>query len=575
MKQSLKNTILCALALWGSSAFTLAQHSADEPALDKFVVTGSIQSDILIPQDDDAIGTKHVDEWGLTNTYVDVNAQSKHIDAGLRVEFKRWPLPGYEVSSENPSFSKSSCYDGWGVPFIYLKGKWEKADITLGSYYEQFGSGFILRTYEERALGIDNSLIGARLNVRPAKGVTIKAITGTQRVNWTTSNSWMTGGDLELGVDEWIRPMQKSNTHLTLGGSFLNKTEARDIDCECTGLLFYYCNVPRSVNSWDARVRLQTGGLNILAEYAQKTQDPSYDNDYIYRPGRVAMLSASYSSKGFSVLGQAKRSDNMSNRSIRKRSGTAAFLNHLPAFTQDQTYALAALYPYATNPMGEWAYQGQLSYKFKRGTALGGKYGTGVSVNYSYVTGIDRNVYEAKDAAGNINTAFTKGYGSAFWKWAGGIYYKDINVALDKKFTKDFSLKAMYMNQVFNQQVVEKHGDIVRSNIFVLDGKYRFTPKTTLRMEAQYLTTGEDQGDWVYGLAELSLLPHFMLTASDMYNVGDTKLHYYLGGVTFNAGSHRLMVSYGRTRAGYNCSGGVCRWIPATKGVNVSYNYNF
>ncbi|WP_456002305.1 DUF6029 family protein, partial [Prevotella sp.] len=24
-----------------------------------------------------------------------------------------------------------------------------------------------------------------------------------------------------------------------------------------------------------------------------------------------------------------------------------------------------------------------------------------------------------------------------------------------------------------------------------------------------------------------------------------------------------------------NCSGGVCRYIPATKGLTLSYNYNF
>ncbi len=29
------------------------------------------------------------------------------------------------------------------------------------------------------------------------------------------------------------------------------------------------------------------------------------------------------------------------------------------------------------------------------------------------------------------------------------------------------------------------------------------------------------------------------------------------------------------TRAGFNCSGGVCRYIPATKGLTLSYNYNF
>ena len=45
--------------------------------------------------------------------------------------------------------------------------------------------------------------------------------------------------------------------------------------------------------------------------------------------------------------------------------------------------------------------------------------------------------------------------------------------------------------------------------------------------------------------------------------------------VTFNAGAHRLQLGYGRTRAGYNCSGGVCRYVPASKGFTISYNYNF
>ena len=49
------------------------------------------------------------------------------------------------------------------MPYAYLKGRYKEAELTLGSFYEQFGSGFILRAYEERSLGIDNSLQGARL----------------------------------------------------------------------------------------------------------------------------------------------------------------------------------------------------------------------------------------------------------------------------------------------------------------------------------------------------------------------------------------------------------------------------
>ena len=160
-------------------------------------------------------------------------------------------------------------------------------------------------------------------------------------------------------------------------------------------------------------------------------------------------------------------------------------------------------------------------------------------------------------------------------RWEGTTFYQDLDVQLTRKLTKDFKLSLMYMNQRYNKTVVEGEGGMVHSNIFIADGKWQLAPKTALRAEVQYLATADDQGDWAYGLVELSLAPHWMLSASDMYNVGDTHVHYYQGGVAFSTGAHRLQVGYGRTRAGYNCSGGVCRYVPASKGVTLSYNYNF
>ena len=72
-------------------------------------VSGSIQSDILIPQKDEKIGAKDYDEWALTNTYAEVNAQSEYVDAGARFEFLEHPLPGFEKDLK-----------GWGVPYFYV-----------------------------------------------------------------------------------------------------------------------------------------------------------------------------------------------------------------------------------------------------------------------------------------------------------------------------------------------------------------------------------------------------------------------------------------------------------------------
>ena len=494
-------------------------------------LSGSVQSEMLVPRWDSGTGAEKTGSF-LTNTYADLMLQSKYVDAGLRLEYLDHPLPGFEKD-----------FKGWGLPHFWVKGRYKNTELTLGTFYEQFGLGLILRSYEERSLGIDNSLLGARLVTRPYKGITIKALSGRQRRYWSWNKGLVSGADAELNLNEWIPALQQHGTELMIGGSWVNKYEKQeDIFVDPTHKL----NLPKYVNAWDVRATLNTGPWSFLAEYAQKTQDPSFDNGYSYEKGTVGVLSGSFSQKGLSILLQAKRSENMSFRSRRSMIGTSSFINHLPAFTQDQTYALAALYPYATQLAdGEWAYQAEVGYNFKRKTKLGGKYGMNVKLNFSHV------------------------------RWAGETFYQDIDLTVTRKLSKNVKLALMYMNQRYNQTVVEGHGGMIRSNIFIADAKFQLSSKTSLRTELQYLSTPDDLGDWLYGLAEFSLAPSWMFSVSDMYNVGETNIHYYHADVTFSASGHRVSLGFGRTRAGYNCSGGVCRYVPASRGFTLSYNYNF
>ena len=530
------------------------------PVYAQVTLSGSVQSDILVPQDDDKIGTEHSDDKVLTNTYLDLNLGSKYVDAGARFEFLKYPLPGYE-----PDFK------GWGVPHFYVKGHYKNVELTAGDYYEQFGSGFVLRTYEERSLGIDNALRGGRIVYKPVSGVTLKALTGKQRRYWHHNDALVSGADIEVGLEQFIKALEAHDTHITLGGSWVNKHEKANADAIFVDAT-HKLNLPKYVNAWDARINLTHKGFSVLAEYAQKTQDPSFDNGYHFGKGNVAMLSTSYSQKGMSVLLQAKRSEGMSFRSRRSMSGTSSYINHLPAFTHDQTYALAAQYPYATNSNGEWAFQAEFGYSFKKGTTLGGKYGTKVKFNLSHVRGLDYDGVKNPVADGRV--IGSNGYKSSFFKM-GETYYQDIDVQIEKRFTRDFSLIFMYMNERYNMTVIEGHGGMIKSNILIADGKYKFSPKLTLRCELQYQFCKGDDGDWAFGLAELSWAPHWMFTVSDMWNCGETKVHYYQALVTYSLKSHRIQAGYGRTCAGFNCSGGVCRWVPATRGFTLSYNYSF
>ena len=543
----MKKLMMIGLLMGMSSISLCAQEESD-----KLRLSGSLQSDMLLAQKDSTIGAEATDGRFLTNTYLDLKLTSRYVEAGARLEYLKHPLPGYE-----------NDFKGWGVPYAYLKGRYKNTELTLGSFYEQFGSGFILRSYEERSLGIDNSLQGARLNYRPWAGVAVKVLTGRQRRYWNHNKSWMTGADVEWNIDELCKSLQQHNTYITLGASYLNKHERDEvIMVDPTHRL----HLPLNVNAFDVRLRVQHRAFNVLAEMAMKSQDPSHDNGYIYRNGYVAMLSGSYSKRGMSLLLQAKRSTNMGFRSRRGMEGISSFVNHLPPFTMEHTYTLAALYPYATRPDGEWAYQAAAAYTFPKGSTIGGKYGTTVKVNFSHVHSVRKN------GAGEIGT---DGYGSPFWAWGDDTYYQDVDFQLEKRLAKDTKLNLMYMYQRYNQMLLEGHGGMLNSHIFVADVKQKLSPNTTLRVEAQYLASKDGDKDWLFGLGELSLAPNWMFTLSDLYNVGNTRVHYYQGYVTYSGGAHRLQLGYGRTRAGFNCSGGVCRYIPATKGLTLSYNYNF
>ncbi len=596
-------TALVALAL-----LPIGVQAQQDNEDNKLTLRGSIQSDVLIPQEDNKIGTGTYNDPLLTNSYAELHLMNKYISAGARFEYLDHPLPGFE-----PGFK------GYGIPNIYIKGAYKGYELTAGDFYEQFGSGLILRTYEERSLGIDNSLRGGRLTMKPVKGVNIKLLGGQQRQYWKNrsfddfnyfgkDDTWVYGGDIELSLDQWFKKMEEKNTRLTLGFSAVSKHE-KDGDVSKIGidenedLVQYPLNTPSDVTAFDVRANLHKGNYSFLAEYAWKSQDPSRDNGYIYHKGNALLLSGSYSKRGMSVLIQAKRSENMAFRSDRYADGSSSFINHLPAFAEQHTYTLAALYPYATKygsystePAkqipGEWAFQGEVSYNFKRKTALGGKYGTKVKVNFSHVRSLDfKNVATKivvdkntqKEEVVPAKPMGTNGYKSKFGL-GGETFYQDFNVQIEKKITKDWHLNLMYMHQRYNKTIVEGEGGTIKSHIAVAEAKYRINNKISLRGEAQYLHTKQDQGDWWFGLLELSVLPNFMFTISDTYNAkvpekgkdGVTnKIHYYMFNACYTHKAHRLTVGYGKTRAGYNCSGGVCRYVPASKGVQLSYNFNF
>lgn len=524
-------------------------------------VTGNIQLDGQISRADSIIGASDVPEWLLMNARADILYTNGNFSAGLRFE-----------AYQNPMLGFNALYRGQGIANYFVKYGGEKITITAGNYYEQFGSGMILRAYEDRYLGLDNSLMGFNIQYRPIDGITLKALAGKQRFYWSYGEGLVRGIDAEVSLNSIIKPWADARTRVTLGAGFVSKYEADEVIAD--SVPGYKLDLPLNVGAGSFRLDLTRGGWDLKAEYAMKSQDPNAINKFIYREGSALFLSGTYSQKGFSANVQAKRVENMGFKSVRSESGDMLYINYIPAITKTQTYAFLTMYPYATQNTGEMGLQGDLMYKIKKETFLGGKYGTDIHLNASLITGLDTTY---------VGGLGTEGYTSSYFG-LGDTYYADASIEVGKKLSSKSKLVCTYGYQIFNP-IVENHaGALHHNHILVADYTYKINRKNVIRFEAEWMGSdsqydAEDDdkraGDWIMALVEYNFASHFFLSLSDQYAYKDGVGNYYNISFGYTHNATRMQLGYGKQREGLLCIGGVCRQVPASNGLTFTLTTSF
>jgi len=500
--------------------------------------------------EDSLIGASLVKEKYLMNAYGNLLFTKGNFSAGIRFESYLNAIEGYDKRN-----------NGVGLPYRYMSYQHEQLNFTIGNFYEQFGNGLILRTYEDKQLGIDNSLDGVRVVFKPIKGITLKGIAGKQRYYYEHGAGIVRGIDGNLDINDLFDKFTESKFYVTIGGSFVSKYQPDD---DPTYVL------PENVGAGAGRISISSGGFLLKSEYAYKSQDPSSDNEYIYKNGEALLVSMTYSKKGFGLFFNAKRVDNMSFRSDRNAKLTDLNINNIPATAKTHTYSLASLYPYTSQPIGEMGAQGQLNYRFKRNSTFGGKYGTFLSLSYSQVNSIQKTILFDGD-----------GYKSNFFEVGKELYFKDINVELEKKLSRKFKSVFHYYYQEYNKDILQGLAGygIINSHIGVVDLTFKLKPKHSLRIELQTLFTKQDKGNWVMLLLEYSVAPHWFFTIMDMYNYGNSdsekRFHYYNTSFAYSKKGTRIQLGYGRVLEGIICVGGVCRNVPASNGFTIGITSSF
>ncbi|MFC2383478.1 MAG: DUF6029 family protein, partial [Porphyromonas sp.] len=119
----------------------------------------------------------------------------------------------------------------------------------------------------------------------------------------------------------------------------------------------------------------------------------------------------------------------------------------------------------------------------------------------------------------------------------------------------------------------DRHSTLLLEVLGEVNGRVAVPTRRYVAISRRHITAGNAEGDWLYGGVECSILPHFILSASDLWNVGTSRTHYYMLAASGSWTRHSVRLSYGRTRAGINCSGGICRFMPETHGLYLSYQF--
>ena len=517
-------------------------------AQDKGHVTGSLESNSIYYMDDSVIGSPE-HPWG-SNNYVKLDYANGGFTAGLQAEYYPQALAGYPAELKGAGLT--GLYAAWN-------GDWLEA--TAGSFFEQLGSGLLLRTWEDRELGLNNALMGGRLTFHtPNRGLSVKVLGGLPKYGlWPRKGTAVAGADLSID----ILPLfgQESEHSIVLEGSVVDRFTSGVEDNIAILATAGGFEVPSQVLSWSGRLQYSVGGFSLKGEYVGKGNDFYTEHlrhskqAYRLKGGNAQLLELNYAVGSFSAAVTLRRLENMTDRIFLTASNPspANTLNYLPSLCMQQTYMLAGLNPYVTYADGEAGFQGDLYYTFRRGTVLGGKYGMKFHVGGSWIEALpcalpDRNTH-----------------------W---LAYRDINIDLERTWSRKF--KTIFFVSI--QESSPTHGNGKRTdaqNVFVLDALYRFSKTVSLRTELQYLYSQELTRDWMAGLVELSFAPHWSISASDMYNHGSTKVHYYNIGAAYSWNSLNISLNAGRTREGMVCSGGVCRWQPAFKGVSLRAQWSF
>jgi len=263
---------------------------------------------------------------------------------GLRFE-------AFQPNDPDPSISRGK--DRYtGIDFKYIRADIgdinNGVDITAGNFYTLFGRGLVLKIYEDRSIRVDNNLIGLKVTGKYG-GFVLTGLTGTAANINNERKDILHAVDLEY----------KGWRFLQLGASMATNLPATDGIARTTMAAF--------------RLLPSFWNFDIYAEYTAQFNDDIKQK--IFKGNESIVGQGFYGNLNFylgslSLLGEYKYYDNIA---FTSEDGTI-YYNTPPSVRQEYTYVLPNRHPSPLNQDNEQGFEVGAGYNLADNTYLYGAY---------------------------------------------------------------------------------------------------------------------------------------------------------------------------------------------------------
>lgn len=535
---------LC-LPTWG----LLAQNAAPR-------LTGNLQSNGNFFIADPAIGATGTPQY---------DHQKFGAESWLNLQYSNW---GFDVGVRFDLFNNSNLlnptgsFTDEGIGRWYVRKKIDKLTLEGGYLYDQIGAGVIFRAYEERALMIDNALLGVKAAWQFNPNWQVKAFTGRQKRQFDRYGAVLRGASIE----GFIKPDSTRNFSLAPGFGAVGRTYDDDAINRVVSQIATYApqdSTGAQYNTYAFTLynTLTAGPFTWYMEGAYKTKDILFDEfapkatggngRFVNTDGYTLYSSLAYAGHGLGVTLEARQTRHFRFRADPFQVGVQGQINFLPPVARQNTFRLPARFAPNTQELGEQGLQLDIKYRLSKEVTLG------------------LNVSEIHQPDGNL-------------------LYREIAPELTYKYKRQWQALVGWQMLRYNMAVYQAKDSMVKAFTPYTEVLYKLNRRRSLRVEAQCLVTEQEFGSWVFGLAELGLAPHWLVFASDMYKLSHRNperfgrdktrfdgLHYPTVGVVYTHKATRVALSYVKQVEGINCAGGICRYEPTFHGVRLQLNAAF